>query len=215
MAITTKNICIFGDSIAYGAWDSGIGGWVDRIRQFLHDRTYQSRFTDYYFVYHLGIPGNTTRDILRRLPVEARAREPHLIIFAVGINDARHQDAEKTQNVPADEFTNNIRALIMEARGGAHPRRSARDIMFIGLTEVDEQKTMPFEENTYFENSSIARYNEIIKTVCKQEKVPFVDMSGVLDPLNDLEDGLHPNEEGHKKIFEAVKKMLEKNGDVS
>ncbi|TSC67284.1 MAG: hypothetical protein G01um101466_751, partial [Parcubacteria group bacterium Gr01-1014_66] len=45
--ISTKNICIFGDSIAYGAWDTH-GGWGDRLRSVLHTKTIASDFTSYF-----------------------------------------------------------------------------------------------------------------------------------------------------------------------
>lgn len=75
----TVHLCVFDDSISYGGWDAS-GGWVDRLRSYLHGVTLDSRFQ----AYHLGIPGNTTGDVLTRIVQEAKAREPHVIIFAVG-----------------------------------------------------------------------------------------------------------------------------------
>src|SRR5690242_850929 len=82
-------IFIFGDSIAYGAWDPA-GGWVERLRQsvFATTRGDYNRGT---FLYNLSIVGETTAELRRRFPTELAARQPEpgdLIMFATGINDA-------------------------------------------------------------------------------------------------------------------------------
>ena len=82
--MSTTNICIWGDSIAYGAWDSA-GGWADRLRVYLHGREIDSRFEDYYWVYNLGIPGETSSDLAKRFEAELLPRTPHVALFAIGI----------------------------------------------------------------------------------------------------------------------------------
>jgi lysophospholipase L1-like esterase len=73
-------ICIFGDSIAWGATDCEKGGWVERLKTELMVKDID--------VYNLGISGDTTENILKRMDAEAEARNPDIIIFSVGINDA-------------------------------------------------------------------------------------------------------------------------------
>lgn len=201
MRVRTTNICIFGDSIAYGAWDAS-GGWVDRLRGFLHARTLASNFTDYYFVYHLGIPGNTTHDVLARFVSEVDAREPHVIICAVGINDSRSRDADRTPHVAEDIFRVNAGALIAEAK------ERAPKVFFIGLTRVDETKTMPYEEGIYFENKNILRYNAILKEMTREASLGFIEVHDTLDAKKDLIDGLHPNARGHEKLFNLIRDYL-------
>ncbi len=46
---------VFGDSIAYGKWDSK-GGWVARLRDYI-DEKYNLNKTGNVQVYNLGIPG--------------------------------------------------------------------------------------------------------------------------------------------------------------
>lgn len=199
----TINICVFGDSIAYGAWDDR-GGWVDRLRAYLHGETLRSHFQSYYSLYHLGIPGNTTADVLARLPAEAAAREPHVIVFAVGINDSRWQDPNRVPHVEESLFRKNISELIRSAR------RFTPQIVFIGLTPVDESRTMPFDPECYFENERIKRYNSIIRQIATDENVLFLEVSGALAPASDLVDGLHPNRAGHEKLFLVIRDFLKK-----
>ncbi|MDP3771822.1 MAG: SGNH/GDSL hydrolase family protein [bacterium] len=205
--MNTTNICIFGDSIAYGAWDAS-GGWVDRLRSFLHDRTLASRFQDYFFVYHLGIPGNTTRDILHRLTTEAMAREPHVIMFAVGINDARYRDPAGTPHVPYAVFIENMKKILTEAK------RLARNIVVVGLTPVDDARTMPFEDDIFFAQKNIERYDAGLQKCAALAGVHYVPVWSVIDAKKDLEDGLHPNAVGHEKLFAVVQDFLSGHGIV-
>lgn len=197
----TTNICIFGDSIAYGAWDVS-GGWVDRLRSFLHGRTLASSFKDYYFVYQLGIPGNTIHDVLARFVSEVDVREPHVIICAVGMNDSRYRDGDRTPHVAEDIFRVNARALITEAK------ERAPETFFVGLTPVDETKTMPYEEGVYFENRNILRYNAILREITKGAGLAFIEAYNALDVKGDLVDGLHPNAQGHEKLFNVIRDCL-------
>ena len=79
-----ESICIFGDSIVWGAADTEKQGWVNRLA------IYCSNNLDYNcFIYNLGIPGETTTGLLKRLELESSARMPTKIVIAIGTNDAR------------------------------------------------------------------------------------------------------------------------------
>lgn len=209
--MTTKNICIFGDSIAYGEWTHHLG-WADQLQNTLQKKTLESKFTLYYFLYNLSIPGNTTEDVLKRFQVEVEARGPHIIIFAVGTNDSSCRD---TPDVPArpnefgysgrprvlpERFKENVRTLIDKAK------HRTRAVVWIGLTGVDEKRAAPFE-NTYFVNERIGAYDAVVKEICADYNVPHLDLLSLLQPEN-LEDGLHPNKQGHDKLFRAVRDFL-------
>ena len=197
--MTTKNICIFGDSIAYGEWTHHLG-WADQLQNILQQKTIASRFTLYYFLYNLSIPGNTTEDALKRFHVEAEAREPHIIMFALGANDSSCRDNRDVRRVLPEKFKENVRALIHEAK------QRTNTIIWIGLTAVDEKRTTPFE-TTYFSNEQIRAYDAVIQEQCKESGVLYLDLFSVLGP-EDLEDGLHPNKQGHNKLFRAVHDFL-------
>ena len=74
-----QTICVFGDSIAWGASDSEKGGWVERLKIYMGEHRSGN-------VYNLGVSGDTTNDLLERFEQEAKARESDVIIFAVGTN---------------------------------------------------------------------------------------------------------------------------------
>jgi len=192
--------CVFGASITYGSGDSEKGGWVNRLRLFLESGKYNVDF-----IYNLGIPGNNTSDLLNRLKAEVEARAPNVIIFSVGINDSANNEKGQPK-VSAKEFETNLNKLIKDSR------KFADRIIFTCLTKADESKTtpVPWDAEYYYSNRNIIDYNFIIKKVCGENKLLFIDMFDLLDK-NDLADGLHPNSKGHEKMFQKIKQDLIKN----
>jgi lysophospholipase L1-like esterase len=80
-------ILVFGDSIAYGAWDTA-GGWVDRLKSDAHRQTVASRGLRKLQIVNLGIGGDTSTKILKRVPAEIEARFltgwPLVLVFGFG-----------------------------------------------------------------------------------------------------------------------------------
>ena len=206
-------ILVFGDSITYGVWDRE-GGWVQRLRKFLDEKNLTD--PDFYcLAYNLGVSGNTTEDLLERFEFETRQRlkenEETIVIFAIGINDSQFVHSEGNHRVSIDKFKDNIQKLIKLTK------RFSSKIVFVGLTPVDETKTIPilWDTNKSYRNDYIEKYNEVIKKVCEENKdIFFIEIFEKLkrtDYQKLLEDGLHPNSRGHEKIFELVKHFLIEN----
>jgi len=93
-----KDICIFGASITWGAWDSEKAGWANRLRLFLEANHENA------FVYNLGIPGDTTEDVLARLKSEAETREADVIIFSIGTNDSLYNQSKDKPRTTIEKF---------------------------------------------------------------------------------------------------------------
>lgn len=190
-------ICIWGDSITWGKNDYEKGGWVERLK--LHYMKTSIK------VYNLGISGNNTDDLLRRFETEAKEQKPEIIIFAIGINDSSYFKVKNINRVSIEKFENNLEELLNIAQ------KIADKIVFVGLTKVDEIKTMPIPWNTevYYDNKNVSKYDEIIKSFCEKNKIKYINMKEVLTK-DDLQDGLHPNPQGHKKMFQVISKELDK-----
>lgn len=193
-----KNICIFGDSIAWGAFDTEKGGWVNRLKIFL-EKKFKS-----VAVYNLGISGDITDDVLERFESESRAREANILVFAIGINDSRYIKSKDNPRISSEKFKNSLKDLIAKSRAFTDK------IVFIGFTDIDESKTMPipWRPNTYYDKENVSLYDQALKSVCKEEKAFYIGMTGALDIINDLTDGLHPNSKGHEKMFLQIKDFL-------
>lgn len=190
-----NTICVFGDSTAWGAWDTEKGGWVNRLWLFLSRKRED-------VVYNLSIDGGTTKTILKRFELETKIRGADVLIFQSGGNDAAYEREEDNFLVPFDKFKENIEEIIKRAK------KITDKIVFIGFKNVDETRTKPvLWRDIYYKNENIKRYNDAMKDICVKNKVLFLSIFGLLSN-GDLDDGLHPNVDGHKKIFEAVQKFL-------
>lgn len=195
------NILIFGDSITYGAWDKEKGGWVNRLRLAL-----ESKSEIYFNIYNLGIPGEITTNLQKRFDNECNCRfntnDKTIIIFAIGINDS--QIIEGKSNVLIDDFKKNIIELIDKAK------QYTTHILFIGLTKVDENRTKPvsWDNNISYSNEEVVKYNEELKNICEEKVINYLDTFNLLDS-KDLDDGLHPNKNGHKKLCEQILKCIQ------
>jgi lysophospholipase L1-like esterase len=96
-------------------------------------------------------------------------------------------------------FEKNLQELILKAE----QRVLKRDIYFIGLTGVDNE--IIIDE---WEESRLQEFDRIIQKVAEENNCNFISMQGLLGK-EDLADGLHPNAQGHEKIFQRVKEYLE------
>lgn len=194
-------ICIFGDSITWGAVDPGCGGWATRLRNYFE--SIGERVDNDTDVYNLGVSGDNTEDLLVRFRTEMIARNPNLILFAVGINDSQFIISRNQNRVSVEKFKANIEKLIEEAR------EITEKIIIIGLTQVDESKTSPIPWNLdkRYTNVDIKKYDAVLRGLSSEKNIPYIDMSEVLN-LDDLSDGLHPNSQGHIKMFEVIKRQL-------
>lgn len=192
------NICIFGDSITWGAYDPQNGGWVNRLRNYFEEQGGDSD------VYNLGISGDSTTDLLERIEIEAKSREANMIVFAIGVNDAQFIHSTNSNRISDSDFENNIEKLFEIAK------KFTSKIIFIGLTLVDETKTKPVPWNTdkTYTNERIKKFDKIIEIFCSENNLKFIPINDLLKN-DDLIDGLHPNTQGHIKMFEKIKPEIE------
>ncbi len=190
------SICIFGDSTAWGAWDTDKGGWVNRL--WLH---VAKKDEDYVEVYNCSVSGGTTDTILERFESEAKTRNADALIFQTGGNDSAYENLPDHYLVSPKEFEENLREIIKRAR------KITDNIIFMDLKNCNESKTMPVPWiDIYYTNENIQKYSKIMEKVCNEEEVIFLDIKPLEN--DDFDDGLHPNTKGHIKIFNQVKDSL-------
>lgn len=196
-----QTICIFGDSITYGSVDPENGGWVTQLRHYFETNNYDIS------VYNQGIFDDNTDNLLIRFKVECVARKPQIIIFAIGINDSQYIKTKNNPCISQEKFQNNLVELINQAK------KFSNNIVFIGLTKVEEKKLMPIPwttEEKFYDNDNITRYNSIIEKVSIEYNLLFLNLLDLLEII-DLDDGLHPNSKGHRKMFLKIKEFLQTN----
>ncbi len=185
MASITYSVCVTGDSIAYGTGDSA-GGWADRLEYYLLDRYPGSSVGNY------SLPGATALGVRDLFDSGCGSQGADITIVAVGINDS-------ARSMQSDVFKNNLTEIYKKAA------KSSNKVAFVGLTNVVEDRL----KGLNYRNSSIASYDEQLKNIAAELGADYIDMNGILDDGDIGEDGLHPNDFGHEKIFLKVKDYVE------
>jgi lysophospholipase L1-like esterase len=187
-ASATYSVCITGDSISYGKGDS-FGGWVKRLEYYLFDRYPGSSVGNY------SLPGATSLGAYEMYDSGCGSQKPEVSIIAVGINDA-------ARSMDKEVFKNNITRLYEKASV------DSAKVAFVGLTSVDENKL----NGLNYRNESIASYDDELKTLSASLGADYISLRGLLTITDFSDDGMHPNDFGHEKIFLQVRDYIEKIG---
>ncbi len=195
-------VLVFGDSITFG-YNDAAGGWAQKLRL-----TPVFEETDH-SIYPLGISGDTTEGVLKRFEIETLARRWHgektFTVLAIGTNDAQYLINEKRNRYTTDEFEHNYRSLLdlaLEMSAG---------VLVLGLPPVDDEASKVVSEEKAFFQRRTVELNEIIKQFATEKNIPFVDIMSLFQNHGGnvlLDDGLHPNTQGHELIYREVCKQL-------
>lgn len=192
-----KTYCIFGDSVTQAAYVKT--GWVEMLRQYLEEK-YPN---DWINVFNLGVGGNTTNDLIKRLDNECSVRIPTHIVIAIGVNDSDYIKDISNPLVEENIFRQNLEKLINLAL------KYTVEITFIEPVLGDDSILKPFptsdgSEEWSYDWKRLENYCQTISDVATSKNCKFIKL---LDKLitEDFMDGLHPNDEGHRKMFEVIK----------
>ncbi len=196
-----KRICVFGDSIVKGKWDDEKLGWVARLRL---DIEKMEKGEDSDSVYNLGIAGDMTEWLLDRIDIECEARNPDVVIISIGMNDSSFRVERDGSFIEIFNFETNLRKI------KNFVNRYTEELIFVGLTRVNEDITLKLSGGVSYKNADIAEYDKVTKNFCKENDLLFIEMADLLEN-DDLADGLHPTAVGHEKMFQRIKEQLIKN----
>ena len=117
-----------------------------------------------------------------------------------------HELQEYLFDVEEKMFESNLKKLIDLAV------KFSKDIMFIGPVLGNDSILKPLpggmeDEDWSYDRKRTGNYNNILKNIVVSRNCKLIQL---LDKLNseDFEDGLHPNEQGHRKMFEIIKQYF-------
>jgi len=201
-------IFCFGDSVTQGALDSE-GGWADRLKRDLAQAELTKTSNDRYQVYNLGVGGDTSGSLVRRIVPEANVRNSedwlNVYIIAIGINDSRFNHELKAIEVPLEEYRHNLLEI------AAALKKISNKILFVGLTPVADDQ-IQFKDLTY-KNVDIKKYDEALSKTALELEIPKIE---IFDQATNNKtfiaslhlDYLHPNNDGHKWLYEQIKPRL-------
>jgi len=198
----------FGDSITYGEYDGVFGGWVDILKRCALQK-YNEGGTNELILFNLGIGGETTEGLVKRIPHEMAARnsaEGNIVFIGYGANDLAMKNG--TQMVNPENFKTNILTAIQ------HAKQYSQDIYLISILpfskKVDRVVVASGKLRT---NEEVIIYNQILKDIAIENSLSYIDFYSAF--LQDKEillssDGVHPNEKGYGMMSEIAIPIIEK-----
>ncbi|WP_300688014.1 GDSL-type esterase/lipase family protein [Chryseobacterium sp.] len=198
----------FGDSITYGEYDGVFGGWVDILKRYALQKFHEGN-GDELILYNLGIGGETTEGLLKRMPHELSARnstDGNLVFISYGANDLAIK--EGVQIVNPEQFRNNIKTAVQFAK------QFSNDIYLVSILpfarKVDGVVVSSGKLRT---NEDVILYNQILKDIAAGESLTYIDFYSAF--VEDKEfllsaDGVHPNEKGYGMMAEVAIPIIEK-----
>lgn len=200
-------ILAFGDSITYGAWDSQ-GGWVERLKQYAHTKTIESNGLTKIQVLNLGVGGDTSSKLLKRIEPEIIARQsnnwPLTIVLTFGANDERSIHGVSEVNI--DTFKQNVEEILTIAQ------RYSTDVYVIESPPLNSD-TILFKNQEY-SNKRIQEYMHAQQAIAAKLGITYLPIyqKYIQSATNLLSsDNLHPNDAGHDVIYQTVKDVLFNN----
>jgi lysophospholipase L1-like esterase len=161
-------------------------------------------------IYNLGVEGETTRRLTARLPREVVTRRNHweedtdfAFVFAIGINDSLITDDGDFFSSP-EQYRHDLQELIDTAK------LFAKKCMFVGLTPIEDDHP----RNHYYNTDRVWEFEQVLRDFVAEHSLPLVHLFEKFENCKQEEfiyaNGLHPNDEGHRIIFDAVEPELRK-----
>jgi lysophospholipase L1-like esterase len=191
----TKTIVFVGDSITEGAGDDEKGGWTRRLAP---------RLPAHVRAVHAGVGGDSILLILQRMQRDVLDHDPQLIVLAVGINDS-HTNNAGLNWVERAEYERGLDRFADLA--------GERPIILVGLTPIDDARTSPIAEDTFYTDRASVEYDAILRGFAQRRGFTYIPIAehfqrgGGAAQLTT--DGLHPTPRGHQLIADAVWSALE------
>jgi lysophospholipase L1-like esterase len=203
-------VLVFGASTTEGFWDTE-GGWASRLRRYYSEIKVNDWNSDAPWITNLGVSGDTTKDVLERFEFETKMRlkeeKKCAFIFSVGGNDSNIVSGEAAFS--PEQFEKNVELLVGQAE------KYSNRILFVGLTNCEEEKTMPIPwADIYVTNERRLIFERRLMDICEARNIRFVSVFEALQAKTAqgeelFTDGLHPNNQGHQLIFELVRPALD------
>ena len=198
----------FGDSITYGEYDGVFGGWVDILKRYALQK-YNEGNTNELILFNLGIGGETTEGLVKRIPYEMKARnsaDGNIVFLGYGANDLAVK--EGNQMVNPEQFKTNILATIQDAK------LYSKNIYLISILPISEKidgKISP--TGKLRTNQEVLIYNQILRNIATENSLHYIDFHSAFLKDKEIllsEDGVHPNEKGYGLMAEIAIPIIEK-----
>lgn len=201
------NYIVIGDSITYGIGDFESGGWATMFKKYIVNKDDSKVCNNY--VHIAAFPGATSTDILNKIDSILQSFNhkefTNTIILSIGVNDTQEFNGNHKNSI--EQYRTNIEKIAKCVMNKGF------NMIILGLTRIESDEKFLWKPHKYYDNEIISEYDKDLslilgydaelKEFCKNSRIKYIPMQEVLQK-EDFIDGLHPNHNGHKKIFEKI-----------
>lgn len=179
-----KKLILFGDSLL-GRFSKNPINRLEKILDYNYD------------VYNFAAGGWDSSDGLKKANYIS-SFAPELVIICFGMNDAA-----PWKRVELDKYDANIRGILEEFRNSR--------IVFFLPPPINEAKQIGENKR---DNETIKNYHDAAKQACIEKGVDNIDLWPILVSMLEnggdytIEGGVHFNDAGYEKLFEAIKETV-------
>jgi len=202
-------IIIFWDSISEWYWDFEKWGWPQRLKtHFWKKSGYDTQVISFWISAHTTSHLKTyIKDFFD--PVAKRQADKYkesVVIIAIWINDSAVSVESWKNQVDFSVFQDNIAEISEFLKSEELIKR----VIFLENINVIETiiNNSEVTDEYYFYNSEISRYNRFLEENALKNNFEFLKMFWSMSETDLGIDGLHPNSNGHEKIYQRVKNYL-------
>lgn len=195
-----NNYIIIGDSITYGIGDTATGGWSNMLKNYIVDKDNLKACSN--SIHIAGFPGATSSDILNKLDYIYNSFKDdffhNIVILAIGINDTQEFNGDSLISIK--QFCSNIKEIYK------YFTQHNAELIIVGLTKIeyDDSYIWKLNDETYNRDlQEIIRFDNELERICKENQIKYIPMQDILKK-EDFADGLHPNHNGYKKMYERI-----------
>ena len=190
-------ITYFGDSFMSYSINSIKYSWVDNSTKYLKKKYKEN--INFYKNISVGI---TSRGILDKLPnFFSKIKKKDILIYQFGANDSWHYISLKgSANVSLNSFKKNLAEILKKSKNYGFKK-----IIFVGYHGVSKNR---IEGNFKTINQNLSKYNQLLKSFCKKNKLIYADVNIENKKVYNLKDGIHLNKNGAKLYSNKINKIL-------
>jgi len=181
----------------------------------------ESDYKSEHSIFNLGVSGEDITGVSNRFESEILSRigrknetPDHIfIIVAVGVNDTQVDVTTGEHRTEPEIYQAHLEQMVIYAK------EQCAGVILLGLAPIDDTglDPIPWHSTHAYRNSEVKKYNKVIENVAQANDISFISLNNIFgNKVTELTvDGIHPNAEGHRLIFERVKEALEKEGILS
>lgn len=154
-------------------------------------------------IYNRGISGDTSAELLKRLPETVLPLKPQTVLFWIGTNDLQDR-------ISPEQICSNL-----EQAGKAVEKACSAKVIVVSVAPVNGHSRDDRIRNTVGirDNRDIQQLNRLYCRMCEKNGWKYVDVYPLLSENGSLqetmsEDGLHPNIEGYIPVAKEITAAL-------